>query len=190
MIGVVLVGGVLFGIILDEFAKVRDEKKEVQELQENYCFICNHERLKFDQEPGAGFARHIGSVAGTVPGSVTDGDHNMWQYLFFIIHLSDLDPTDYNGPEYYVASKVIGFPGNPGYPFADPKIEWIPNMEAIVLSSAEDERSEDDKTADIIATNVTKLKSDLTKMRRDYEIIGDDLLNDLSKKLKGLEDKP
>ena len=170
LIGVVLIGGVLFGIILDNFTMIRDEKAQKADAQENTCFVCDLGREEFDQR-GAGFYIHTGVGGG-------GGDHNMWQYLFFIIYLKTLDPTAYNGSENYVASMVVGK--------ADPVIKWMPNKASLVLDSA-DERSEDDQQADEVTATVDGLKSDLTSMKREYEIIGG-TVNELKKKLKGLEE--
>lgn len=35
---------ILFGIIIDTFAQLRDNKKEIDEDMKNICFICNLDR--------------------------------------------------------------------------------------------------------------------------------------------------
>ena len=40
--------------------------------------------------------------------------HNMWHYLFFIVLLKVKDPTEFTGPESYVA-QMIKVLYNPGY---------------------------------------------------------------------------
>ena len=44
----------------------------------------------FDTQ-GGGFKRHITE------------DHNMWNYLFMLVHLREKESTEYNGWEQYVA---------------------------------------------------------------------------------------
>ena len=34
-------------------------------------------------------------------------DHHLWNYLFYMFHLTELEETDYNGIESYVKDKVI-----------------------------------------------------------------------------------
>lgn len=49
-------------------------------------------------------------------------EHNLWQYVFFIIHLNTKDDTDYNGTESFIADKLN----------AD-DISWFPFNKAICL---------------------------------------------------------
>jgi hypothetical protein len=49
-------------------------------------------------------------------------EHNLWQYVFFIIHLNTKDETDYNGAESFIADKLN----------AD-DISWFPFNKAICL---------------------------------------------------------
>ncbi len=59
----------------------------------NKCFICNLDRYTFDKYSD-GFERHI------------DKDHNLWQYVYYIVHMQMKDPTEYTGIESYVQEKV------------------------------------------------------------------------------------
>lgn len=45
----VIMLNVLFGIIIDTFAQLRDEKAEKENDMMNFCFICQHPRLSFDK---------------------------------------------------------------------------------------------------------------------------------------------
>lgn len=33
-------------------------------------------------------------------------EHNMWDYLYFIVLIKEKDPTEYTGPESYVAEMI------------------------------------------------------------------------------------
>ena len=66
---------IIFGIIIDTFAQLRDEKSNIDDDRQNKCFICGHERQIFDRDTDEGFEYH------------TAHDHDVWMYLFFIIHL-------------------------------------------------------------------------------------------------------
>ena len=50
---------IIFGIIVNSFATLRDQKKKNDEDMHNVCFICNFERLIFDKDSEGGFDRHI-----------------------------------------------------------------------------------------------------------------------------------
>jgi len=84
---------VIFGIIIDTFGELRTSLASKRASMENACFICGVDRFTFDTQ-GGGFKRHITE------------DHNMWNYLFMIVHLREKDKTEYNGWEQYVADKM------------------------------------------------------------------------------------
>lgn len=81
---------IIFGIIIDTFAQLRDEKTQTEEDMKNICFICNLDRQVFERDTVEGFEYH------------TNNDHDVWQYLNFIIHLKSIDSTDLNGTESYI----------------------------------------------------------------------------------------
>lgn len=84
---------IIFGIIVDTFAELRDQKNKKDFDIKNNCFICNKERSLFEKV-GISFNKHAKK------------EHNPWNYLFFVIHLQLKDPNDYNGTESYVANKL------------------------------------------------------------------------------------
>jgi len=90
---ITIILNVVFGIIIDTFAQLREEAKFRQDQINGLCFVCNLERFTFDTK-GNGFEDHVKK------------DHNMWQYMFLMIYLKDKDHTDYNGWEQYVWSKM------------------------------------------------------------------------------------
>jgi hypothetical protein len=49
-------------------------------------------------------------------------EHNLWQYVFFLIHLNEKDTTDYNGTESFIAEKL-----------EQDDITWFPFNKAICL---------------------------------------------------------
>merc|ERR1712224_328605 len=64
-------------------------------------------------------------------------DHNMWQYIFFIVHLFHREATETNGPETFVRNKIrdseaIG---------TEVDISWLPRYNAIVLAKKNEENS-------------------------------------------------
>ena len=62
----------------------------IADHKKNFCYICNNPAEQFDKESEGGFSRHIAK------------DHNLWYYVFYIVHLENKDPTDMTGIESYV----------------------------------------------------------------------------------------
>lgn len=75
----------------------------------------------FDQD-GDGFEDHC------------ENDHNMWNYIFYIVHLQTKDPTEYTGVESYVWKK-----------FYNDEFDWIPLHRAMIIDNQE-EKDEVDNT--------------------------------------------
>ena len=82
----IIMMNIVFGIIVDTFGELRGEKIAKMEDRTGICFICGHERVVFERE-GKGFQTHI------------DEDHNMWQYLNFLLYILLLDKDDLNALE-------------------------------------------------------------------------------------------
>ena len=116
---------VIFGIIIDTFAILREKKNQqgkpplrrsppsrdsspspsrhppplssplppADSDAKNRCFICNQERTLFEKE-GISFEQH------------TYKEHNVWNYFFYMVYLTQKDPMDYNGTESHIAEKI------------------------------------------------------------------------------------
>lgn len=84
---------VVFGIIVDSFSELRDEKFQRKDQMESECFICTIKNYEFEQR-ASGFQDHVHI------------DHHMWNYLFYMIYLMDKDATEYSSHEHYIA-KVL-----------------------------------------------------------------------------------
>jgi hypothetical protein len=117
----ILLLNIIFGIILDEFSKLREEKQERDDLQTNYCFVCEIEKGDFDDEASkrkpaesGGFHRHITS------------EHNMWDYVFYLIYLEGKDETEYTGAETYVFKCLL-----------KDSIDWMPRKRAMCMDHSE-----------------------------------------------------
>ncbi|OXB56563.1 hypothetical protein ASZ78_015159, partial [Callipepla squamata] len=91
---IIIVLNLIFGVIIDTFADLRSEKQKKEEILKTTCFICGLERDKFDNKT-VSFEEHIKS------------EHNMWHYLYFIVLVKVKDPTEYTGPESYVAQMIV-----------------------------------------------------------------------------------
>lgn len=105
----------LLGIIIETFAALRDHKEEIDRDMSSKCYICDLERWKLDKN-GKGFLNHI------------KYNHHLWNYLHYLFLLKKKDPTEFNGIESYVASKLD-----------DKIISWFPNKKALELNYHDDE---------------------------------------------------
>ena len=96
---IVLLLNIIFGIIIDTFGKLREDASEKKRLQNDYCFICGISRDAFEaiaydtkeNSGGSGFSSAFESHIKT--------EHNMWDYIFFLIYLKTKNPNNYLGIE-------------------------------------------------------------------------------------------
>ena len=109
-----LILGLIFGIIVDTFAQLRDCKAIEDDDRKNRCYICNFEREVFDNNTEGGFVRHI------------KHDHNLWNYIYYIVHLNAKDSSDYNSIESYVMDML-----------SEDDISWVPKK-ALCLENNQD----------------------------------------------------
>lgn len=114
---IIIILNLIFGVIIDTFADLRSEKQQKEEILRNSCFICGLERSAFDNKTTS-FEDHVRY------------EHNMWHYLYFIVLIKVKNPTEFTGPESYVASMI-----------AQRNLDWFPRMRAMSL----DQVNEDDE---------------------------------------------
>jgi hypothetical protein len=132
---------IIFGIIIDTFSELREEKKEKEADIQEKCFICNMDKARFDMQGSGVFIRHI------------KHEHNMWAYLNFVIFLETQDKDDDDGLEFYVRHCIevgdIGwFPTNRSLFLnsvetsdeADPVVEGIAKLAKLIQRTAEEGR--------------------------------------------------
>ncbi|KAL4510112.1 hypothetical protein ABPG72_010305 [Tetrahymena utriculariae] len=132
----------IFGIIIDTFAQLRDEKQKKEEDKKNVCFICGLSRNEFDKVPG-GFTIHI------------EKQHQLWYYVYYIYHLKCKDSTEYNGVESYIQDLLN-----------KQQTSWFPLLKALSLSKSEDQNQESQ-----IENKFEKLKSGLRDVTSKVEKI-------------------
>ncbi|XP_068597641.1 ryanodine receptor 2-like [Brachionichthys hirsutus] len=86
---IVILLAIIQGLIIDAFGELRDQQEQVKEDMETKCFICGIGRDYFDKVPH-GFEMH------------TLREHNLANYLFFLMYLINKDETEHTGQESYV----------------------------------------------------------------------------------------
>lgn len=140
---------IVFGIIIDTFAELRDKKSFIDNDRKNKCFICNIDRytvmiIQFDRN-SYGFDKHVKE------------DHNVWQYLYFLVHLKEKDLTEFNGIESFCSEQL-----------RTRDISWIPLHKAICLGDSNQEKQE---TSAKLMKRVTKLE---VKIEEILQVINKD----------------
>ncbi|XP_006872072.1 PREDICTED: ryanodine receptor 2 [Chrysochloris asiatica] len=86
---IVILLAIIQGLIIDAFGELRDQQEQVKEDMETKCFICGIGNDYFDTVPH-GFESH------------TLQEHNLANYLFFLMYLINKDETEHTGQESYV----------------------------------------------------------------------------------------
>jgi ryanodine receptor 2 len=86
---IVILLAIIQGLIIDSFGELRDRAEDVQMEMETKCFICGISKEQFDKTPH-GFELHVKQ------------EHNMANYMFFLMYLINKPETEYTGQESYV----------------------------------------------------------------------------------------
>lgn len=145
----VILMNIVFGIIIDTFAELRDKKSFIDNDRKNKCFICNIDRYtviitQFDRN-SYGFDKHV------------KDDHNVWQYLYFLVHLKEKDVTEFNGIESVCSEQLKTC-----------DISWIPLHKAICLGDSNQEKQETSaKLMERVAHLELKLEEIVKTLRKD-----------------------
>ena len=80
VIMIILLLNLIFGMIIDAFGELRDQKTNNDEDQKNVCFICGYERSEFERQ--GNFERHV------------QKEHNIWDYVYYLVYLKDKYETN------------------------------------------------------------------------------------------------
>uniref|UniRef100_A0A8C2U7S7 Inositol 1,4,5-trisphosphate receptor n=1 Tax=Coturnix japonica TaxID=93934 RepID=A0A8C2U7S7_COTJA len=157
---IIIVLNLIFGVIIDTFADLRSEKQKKEEILKTTCFICGLERDKFDNKT-VSFEEHIKE------------EHNMWNYLYFIVLVRVKNKTDYTGPESYVAQMI-----------KNKNLDWFPRMRAMSLVSNEGEGEQNEirnlqdklnstmKLVSHLTSQLNELKEQMTEQRKRRQRMG------------------
>ncbi|XP_076313816.1 ryanodine receptor-like isoform X3 [Tachypleus tridentatus] len=86
---IVILLAIIQGLIIDAFGELRDQLQSVVDDMESNCFICGIGKDYFDKIPH-GFDTHV------------QKEHNLANYMFFLMHLINKPDTEYTGQETYV----------------------------------------------------------------------------------------
>jgi hypothetical protein len=151
---------VVRGITVDTFSELRELKLERLRDTQQTCFICGINKQIFDRDKiSKGFNVHIKK------------EHNMWNYLFFMIHIWEQDKDDDDGLEQYVRRCIESI-----------DINWIPAHKAMSLSSSlmEIEENETNQTKEIFNKNLSQVENNfMTKMNQFQSEVSTSILTSL-----------
>jgi hypothetical protein len=86
---IIILLNIIFGIIIDNFAVLRDKRTDQLEKIQTKCLICQKDRSKL-QLHGKGWVHHFMS------------EHSPFAYLAFLVYINDKDIYDCNGLEKFV----------------------------------------------------------------------------------------
>ena len=90
----------------------------------NKCFICDIERDDFEKE-AVSFDNHV------------KYEHNLWNYVYFMLHIRFKSSLNHNGTESYVYKK-----------FWKDDLSWFPMKRAMGLKKKQEE--EEDKVIEMV----------------------------------------
>ena len=110
---IILLLNLIFGMIIDAFGELRDQKTRNDEDDKNVCFICGIERSEFE--------RHISFEEHFI------NEHNMWAYINYIVLLLEKQKSDKNSMtdiENLVLEKYL-----------IKNFEWIPISKSLTLET-------------------------------------------------------
>ena len=102
--------GVVQGIIIDTFARLREDEELCRKDMKSKCFICGLERDYIEKNTIKGFIHH------------QENDHNIWNYILFICYLLSKKETEYSGIESYVREQ-----------YNKDDLAWIPNKSSLSI---------------------------------------------------------
>jgi hypothetical protein len=130
---------VIFGIIIDTFSELREEKKERSRNTTQMCFVCGVHKGVYDLLGSGVFKRHI------------EHEHNMWAYLKFMVFLWEQDRDDDDGLEQFVRNCIEE---------EDSDITWYPSHKSLLLESKQEEDSKQLSEESLITDLFSKMERD------------------------------
>ena len=85
---------IIFGIILDAFGDMRDQRGALMEDINSVCYVCGKPRSELELY-GKGWTYHF------------QNEHSPYAYLSFLVYLLDMDTADCSGVEKFAKEKLL-----------------------------------------------------------------------------------
>eukprot|EP00040_Diaphanoeca_grandis_P036640 m.234491 g.234491 ORF g.234491 m.234491 type:complete len:2978 (-) comp33655_c0_seq5:398-9331(-) len=99
----VIIMNLVLGIIVDTFSQLRSERERNLDEINNYCFICGLPAFSFNEASG-GFKNHHRC------------EHNMWDYVYYSMHLQSIPSIDFSYNEAYLYKHLVDEPSTAAFP--------------------------------------------------------------------------
>ncbi|CAG9330938.1 unnamed protein product [Blepharisma stoltei] len=131
----IILMNIIFGIIIDTFSELRDERQLIEHDMNNICFICGREKFEFELR-GSGWTEHV------------QLEHNVYAYLAYIIYIRKKPLNECNGIEKYVKNKM-----------RQNDVSFFPKNARCLLYT--EEKSEEEKHFEIIEEEIVDLERSL-----------------------------
>merc|ERR1711959_658829 len=148
---VIILLNIIFGIIIDNFAELRDQKKMRTIDTVDYCFICGIPRQRFeDQIHPLAFAHHI------------KNDHCMWNYVKFMVYIWHQDRDDDDGLEQYVRQQM-----------ERGDVNWFPTGTSISFKAHKSSHDTGRLQADLLARLQKDLAAGLEKQSKESHLMNE-----------------
>ncbi|RHY55573.1 hypothetical protein DYB30_004535, partial [Aphanomyces astaci] len=108
----------IMGIIIDSFTSLREASEKKQEIENSICLVCTDTKDDIEYRGillglSNSFKKH------------KEEEHNLWNYLFFIMYLESKPATDLNGTESFVRQKLLA-----------KEMSWIPKKKGNSVRAA------------------------------------------------------
>lgn len=116
----------VLGIIVDTFSQLREERAIIKHDTKNNCFICSLAEHEFEYV--GGFVKHVKQ------------DHNMWNYVAFMMYLNDLDITEMSFHELYLFNKLLEEKDTVAFPLKRSRSLVKPALQEEALTAKLDSR--------------------------------------------------
>lgn len=126
--------------------EIRNKKLARDQDMNQVCFICGIEDIVFSRAlDREAFSRH------------TSIDHNIWNYIYWIIYIWQQDKDDDDGLEYYVRHLID-----------DEDLSWFPMNKAIVLQEHH-EKSMNSSLSSVFQQQLTGLEEKIESNLRNFK---------------------
>ena len=129
----ILIVNMISGIIIDNFASLRNDEKKMIDDRHNVCTICSLKKdkiIKVYKNYGKSYETHLKI------------DHNIFNYIFYIIYLYKKEKTELNGMESYIYESA----------FIQKETVWFPDKKLYIAKPEElefdSDENDDDKDSD------------------------------------------
>ena len=140
----ILLFDMVTGIILDTFGALREEVAEREAILKNESFVSGLERKEIEEAGGLNFD------------SINDSDQDVWDYIFFVIHLKSKNVSEMTGCESYVHECL-----------ENQDTKWIPNRTCVALERL-GLADEDNNDEALLLQKMEKLEQSMKKLEEIF----------------------